>query len=85
MPFATKFIYFIVQCSYGLQSLIDGSSEPLRNVDGLYGPERVVRTLGSSAAATAELVADALLTDVATFQGGRLRDDVAILVVQAGS
>jgi serine phosphatase RsbU (regulator of sigma subunit) len=62
----------------------DGVTEA-RNVDGLYGPERLVRVLGSPAATTAELVADALLTDVATFQGGRLRDDVAILVVQAAS
>jgi len=60
----------------------DGVTEA-RGVDGFYGTHRLARFLRSSPARTADEVADGLLDDVVTFQGGRLRDDVAILVVES--
>lgn len=39
--------------------------------------------VGSVEHPCAEAVAAALLTDVETFQHGRLRDDIAILVIEA--
>jgi serine phosphatase RsbU (regulator of sigma subunit) len=60
----------------------DGVTEA-RGVDGLYGPDRLTRFLRSSGASSADAVADALLAEVTAFQQGRLRDDVAILVVEA--
>jgi serine phosphatase RsbU (regulator of sigma subunit) len=59
----------------------DGVTEA-RGVDGFYGAGRLARFLGSSRAATAEALADDLLAEVVAFQHGRLRDDVAILVVE---
>ena len=59
----------------------DGVTEA-RGVDGMYGTERLTRLLRSSPAGPADAVADALLDDVVGFQRGRLRDDVAILVVE---
>ena len=52
-------------------------------MDGFYGTERLIRLLRSSTARQADEVAAALLDDVVGFQQGRLRDDVAILVVEA--
>jgi serine phosphatase RsbU (regulator of sigma subunit) len=60
----------------------DGVTEA-RGVDGMYGTERLTRLLRSLPAEPADAVADALLDDVVGFQRGRLRDDVAILVVEA--
>jgi sigma-B regulation protein RsbU (phosphoserine phosphatase) len=60
----------------------DGVTEA-RGVDGFYGTERLTGLLRSSPGEPADAVADALLDDVVTFQRGRLRDDVAILVVEA--
>ena len=60
----------------------DGVTEA-RGVDGFYGPGRLARFVRTSAAATADALADDLLAEVFAFQQGRLRDDVAILVVQA--
>jgi serine phosphatase RsbU (regulator of sigma subunit) len=60
----------------------DGVTEA-RGVDGLYGTGRLTRLLRSASAGPADAVADALLEDVVAFQQGRLRDDVAILVVEA--
>jgi serine phosphatase RsbU (regulator of sigma subunit) len=60
----------------------DGVTEA-RGVDGFYGAGRLTRFLARSPAATAEALADDLLGDVVAFQQGRLRDDVAILVVAA--
>jgi serine phosphatase RsbU (regulator of sigma subunit) len=60
----------------------DGVTEA-RGVDGFYGTQRLIRLLRSSSPGRAEAVAEALLDDVITFQQGRLRDDVAILVVEA--
>lgn len=59
----------------------DGVTEA-RGVDGFYGGERLATTLSSAASGGADQVAAALLDDVASFQQGRLRDDVAILVLQ---
>ena len=60
----------------------DGVTEA-RGVDGFYGTERLIRLLRSSTARQADEIAAALLDDVVGFQQGRLRDDVAILVVEA--
>jgi serine phosphatase RsbU (regulator of sigma subunit) len=59
----------------------DGVTEA-RGVDGFYGSERLTRVVRSSAA-SADGVADDLLGDVVAFQQQRLRDDVAVLVVEA--
>ncbi len=61
----------------------DGVTEA-RGVDGFYGADRLTRVV-RSATASAEAVADDLLGDVVAFQQERLRDDVAILVVEAVS
>jgi serine phosphatase RsbU (regulator of sigma subunit) len=60
----------------------DGVTEA-RGVDGFYGTERLVRLLLSAPPGSADAVADALLDDVVGFQRGQLRDDVALLVVEA--
>jgi serine phosphatase RsbU (regulator of sigma subunit) len=60
----------------------DGVTEA-RSVDGFYGAERLMTMVGSVEHPCAEAVAGALLTDVETFQQGRLRDDIAILVIEA--
>lgn len=62
----------------------DGVTEA-RGVDGFYGSERLTALLASCAGASASAIADALLADVTAFGQGRLRDDVAILVVEAGA
>ncbi len=60
----------------------DGVTEA-RGVDGFYGADRLAGLLRSSTAGSAEALADELLGDVVAFQDDRLRDDVAILVVEA--
>jgi serine phosphatase RsbU (regulator of sigma subunit) len=60
----------------------DGVTEA-RGVDGMYGTERLTRLVQTAAAAQADEVAATVLGDVVGFQQGRLRDDVAILVVEA--
>ena len=60
----------------------DGVTEA-RGVDGFYGTQRLIRLLRTGAARQADEIAAALLDDVVGFQQGRLRDDVAILVVEA--
>jgi serine phosphatase RsbU (regulator of sigma subunit) len=60
----------------------DGVTEA-RGVHGFYGPERLANVVGSAKHPSAEAVADGLLTDVEGFQQGRLRDDIAILVIEA--
>ena len=60
----------------------DGVTEA-RGVDGFSGAERLMKMVGSVEHPCAEAVTAALLTDVETFQQGRLRDDIAILVIEA--
>jgi len=60
----------------------DGVTEA-RGVDGFYGPARLAAVVGSGDRPTADEVAGAVLADVVAFQRERLRDDVAILVVEA--
>ncbi len=60
----------------------DGVTEA-RGVDGFYGPRRLAAVVGSPEHATADQVAGAVLADVVAFQRERLRDDVAVLVVEA--
>jgi len=60
----------------------DGVTEA-RGVDGFSGAQRLMTTVGSVEQPCAEAVTAALLTDVETFQHGRLRDDIAILVIEA--
>jgi hypothetical protein len=52
-------------------------------VDGFSGAQRLTTTVGSVKHPCAEAVTAALFTDVETFQHGRLRDDIAILVIEA--
>lgn len=54
-----------------------------RGVDGLYGTERLARLLASCSGESPDKLADTVVADVVAFQDGRLRDDVALLVVQA--
>lgn len=60
----------------------DGVTEA-RGVDGFYGADRLARVVGAPAPGGAEALAERLLADVVAFQRGRLRDDVALLVVEA--
>ncbi len=60
----------------------DGVTEA-RGPHGLYGPERLEALLASLAGGSADDIADGILAEVSDFQDGRLRDDVALLVVQA--
>ncbi|HEY0816491.1 MAG TPA: SpoIIE family protein phosphatase [Pseudonocardia sp.] len=60
----------------------DGVTEA-RGVDGFYGAQRLAQLVGSVEHPTADEVADRLLADVEGFQRGLLRDDIAILVVEA--
>jgi serine phosphatase RsbU (regulator of sigma subunit) len=60
----------------------DGVTEA-RGVDGFYGPERLTASVGSPHHRTADDLADAVLADVVGFQRERLRDDVALLVIEA--
>jgi len=60
----------------------DGVTEA-RGVEGFYGADRLAQLIGSVEQPSAARVADRLLADVEGFQRGLLRDDVAILVVEA--
>ncbi len=60
----------------------DGVTEA-RGVDGYYGADRLAAAVLAPRRPTAETLAQALLAEVVTFQQGRLRDDVAILLIEA--
>lgn len=60
----------------------DGVTEA-RGPDGFYGPARLAERVGAQDRLTADQVAGAVLDDVVTFQRDQLRDDVAILVIEA--
>jgi serine phosphatase RsbU (regulator of sigma subunit) len=60
----------------------DGITEA-RGRQGFYGSERLEALLASFAGQDADAIADGILAEVSNFQDGRLRDDVALLVVQA--
>jgi serine phosphatase RsbU (regulator of sigma subunit) len=62
----------------------DGVTEA-RGVHGFYGTERLHTLLASCAGRSAGTIADEIIADVTSFQRDRFRDDVAILVVQAGT
>jgi serine phosphatase RsbU (regulator of sigma subunit) len=59
----------------------DGVTEA-RGPHGFYGSARLEALLGSFAGESADVIADGILAAVSDFQDGRLRDDVALLVVQ---
>jgi serine phosphatase RsbU (regulator of sigma subunit) len=59
----------------------DGVTEG-RRMHEYYGSDRLVDALTATPHPTADAVAAALLDDVVAFQDGRLRDDVAILVLE---
>ena len=61
----------------------DGITEA-RGPRGFYGSERLEALVASLAGQDADAVADGILAEVSAFQEGRLRDDIALLVVQAG-
>jgi sigma-B regulation protein RsbU (phosphoserine phosphatase) len=60
----------------------DGVTEA-RGVDGFYGSTRLAAAVGSRHHLTADQVAGAVLAEVVSFQREQLRDDVAVLVVEA--
>jgi hypothetical protein len=60
----------------------DGVTEA-RGPQGFYGSARLQALVASLAGASADAIADAILAEVTAFQHGQLRDDVALLVVQA--
>lgn len=62
----------------------DGITEARSPAREFFGPERLEAALASFAGRDADTVADGILAEVSAFQDGRLRDDVALLVVQAG-
>jgi serine phosphatase RsbU (regulator of sigma subunit) len=59
----------------------DGVTEA-RGPEGWFGSERLASLVTSLAGASADEIADGVLAAVTDFQGGRLRDDVALLVVR---
>jgi serine phosphatase RsbU (regulator of sigma subunit) len=59
----------------------DGVTEA-RGPQGFYGSARLEALLASFAGESAGVIADGILAEVSDFQTGRLRDDVAVLVVQ---
>ncbi len=60
----------------------DGVTEA-RGPDGFFGPARLEALLASFAGESPDTIVDGLLDEISTFQNGRLRDDVALLVAQA--
>jgi serine phosphatase RsbU (regulator of sigma subunit) len=62
----------------------DGITEARSPAREFFGSERLEVVLASFAGRDADAIADGVLAEVSAFQEGRLRDDVALLVVQAG-
>ena len=60
----------------------DGVTEA-RGPDGFFGPDRLASLVASFADTSADTVADGVLDAVSGFQDGKLRDDVALLVIRA--
>ena len=60
----------------------DGVTEA-RGPEGFFGPDRLAALVASFAGAAATDIADGVLDAVSEFQDGRLRDDVALLVIGA--
>lgn len=60
----------------------DGITEA-RTKHRLYGEKRLRQVGRSCAGQDADTIADAVLADVSTFDGGRHRDDIALVIVQA--
>lgn len=60
----------------------DGVTEA-RGPVGFFGPERLAAVVARLAGRSADALADGVLAAVSDFQRGRLRDDVALLVVRA--
>jgi phosphoserine phosphatase RsbU/P len=59
----------------------DGVTEG-RGPKGMYGDERLGELLASVAGEDAAGIADRIIEDVLTFQGGRTQDDLALLVLR---
>jgi serine phosphatase RsbU (regulator of sigma subunit) len=60
----------------------DGVTEA-RGVGGFFGFGRLVKVVGSVKHPSGETIADEQLADIKTLQRARLRDDIAILVIEA--
>ena len=60
----------------------DGVSEA-RNASGLFGEARLAALLDASLDLAADGIADQVADAVVDFQDGRLRDDTALVVIQA--
>jgi serine phosphatase RsbU (regulator of sigma subunit) len=59
----------------------DGVTEA-RGAQGFYGSARLEAFLASFAGESVDVIADGIIAEVSDFQDGRLRDDVALLVLQ---
>jgi serine phosphatase RsbU (regulator of sigma subunit) len=60
----------------------DGVTEA-RGPEGFFGPDRLADLVASFAGSSADAVADGVLDTVSAWQDGKLRDDVALLVMRA--
>lgn len=60
----------------------DGITEA-RDPHGFYREDRLLDVLASCAGRSAQQIADTVIADVTAFDGGRSRDDMAVLVVRA--
>jgi len=69
----------------GLLLYTDGVTEA-RSQDGtFYGADRLAAVLAALAGRPAAEIVEAVVTDVLEFSGGRPRDDIAALLLQAAS
>jgi sigma-B regulation protein RsbU (phosphoserine phosphatase) len=77
--------YADYEACLGLDELLflytDGLTEARRNGE-LYGEERLFVLLATTERRTSSEVVGALLADVTTFAGNRLKDDLAILAIR---
>jgi serine phosphatase RsbU (regulator of sigma subunit) len=73
---------FLLAAGDTLLLYTDGVTEA-RGPDSDYGLDRVADLLHSCSGETADDIAERLTRDVLTFQAGRPRDDIALLVLQA--
>jgi serine phosphatase RsbU (regulator of sigma subunit) len=64
-----------------LVAFTDGVTEG-RGPGGMYGDERLAELLASAAGEDAAGIADRIVADVLSFQGGRTQDDLALLVLR---
>lgn len=69
----------------GLLLYTDGVTEARSQDGAFYGADRLAAVLAALAGRPAAEIVEAVVTDVLEFSGGRPRDDIAALVLQAAS